>query len=76
MMVTDTKTSFKKYIHAASNFMVFIPSRSIQQIMAKFLGLNSKGVFRSSGKEEESRCLVFTSSTKRENRKIYMVVVQ
>ena len=33
-----------------------------------FLGLNSKRLDRSSEKEKESRCLVFTSSTKRERR--------
>ena len=31
-----------------------------------FLDLNSKRLYQSSGKEKESRCLVFTSSTKRE----------
>ena len=31
-----------------------------------FLELNSKILYRSSGKEKQSRCLVFTSSTKRE----------
>ena len=31
-----------------------------------FLELNSKRLYQSSGKENESRCLVFTSSTKRE----------
>ena len=31
-----------------------------------FLELNSKILYQSSGKEKESRCLVFTSSTKRE----------
>ena len=41
-----------------------------------FLELNSKRLYRSSGKEKESRCLVFTSSTKREIRHFYDVVVQ
>ena len=31
-----------------------------------FLEFNSKLLYQSSGKEKESRCLVFTSSTKRE----------
>ena len=31
-----------------------------------FLELSSKRLYQSSGKEKESRCLVFTSSTKRE----------
>ena len=33
-----------------------------------FLGLSSKRLYRSSEKEEGSRCLIFTSSTKRESR--------
>lgn len=38
--------------------------------------LNSKRMIRSSGKEKESRRLVFTFSTKREIRHFYVVVVQ
>ena len=41
-----------------------------------FLKLNSKGLYRRSEKEEESRCLVFTSSTKREIRHFHVLVVQ
>ena len=41
-----------------------------------FLELNSKRLYQSSGKENESRCLVFTSSTKREIRQFHVVVVQ
>ena len=41
-----------------------------------FLELNSKGLYQSSGKEKESRCLVFTFSTKREIRQFHVVVVQ
>ena len=33
-------------------------------------------VYRNSGKEKESRCLLFTSSTKREIRYSHVVVVQ
>ena len=40
-----------------------------------FLELNSKRLYQSSGKEKESRCLVFTSSTKREIRHYYVAVV-
>ena len=40
-----------------------------------FLELNSKRLYQSSGKEKESRCLVFTSSIKREIRHYYVVVV-
>ena len=41
-----------------------------------FLEVNSKRLDQSSGKEKGSRCLVCTSSTKRENRHFYVVVVQ
>ena len=42
-----------------------------------FLELNSKGLrYQSSGKEKESCCLVFPSSTKRELRRFHVVVVQ
>ena len=38
--------------------------------------MNSKGLDQNSGKERESRSLVFTSSTKREIRQFHVVVVQ
>ena len=60
-MATDTKMSFKKYIHATSNFTAFIPSHSIWQIMVNFAELNSKGVYQSSENEKENCCLMFTS---------------
>ena len=41
-----------------------------------FLELNSKRLYQSSGKDKESRCFVFTSSTKREIRHFHVVVVQ
>ena len=41
-----------------------------------FLELNSKGLHQSSGKEKESCCLLFPSSTKREIRQFNVVVVQ
>ena len=41
-----------------------------------FLGLNSKGLQKSSGEEKESCSLVFPSSTKREFRHLHVVVVQ
>ena len=40
-----------------------------------FLELNSKGLYQSSGKEKENCCLVFPSSTKREFRRHFHVVV-
>ena len=41
-----------------------IPSRFIRGQI--FLELISEGLYQNSGKEKESYCLVFTSSTKRE----------
>ena len=41
-----------------------------------FLELNSKRLYRNSEKEEESRCLVSMSYTKREIRHFHVVVVQ
>ena len=41
-----------------------------------FWELNSKRLYQSSGKEKESCCLVFPSSTKREIRHFHVVVVQ
>ena len=41
-----------------------------------FSELNSKGLYQSSGKEKESCCLVFPSSTKHEIRHFHVVVVQ
>ena len=40
------------------------------------LELNSKGLYQSSGKEKESCCLVFPSSTKREISHFHVLVVQ
>ena len=47
---TATKTSLKKWICAASNFIALIPSRLIRQI----LELSSKGLYQSSGKKKDS----------------------
>ena len=41
-----------------------------------FLGLNSKGLYQTSGKEKESCCLVFPSLTKSKLRHFHIVVVQ
>ena len=69
-MATATKMSPKKWSRPASNFIALIPSRSIRQMLAFFLELSSKILYQSSGKEKESRYLVFTSSTKREIREL------
>ena len=41
-----------------------------------FLESNSQRLYRRSGKGKESRCLVFSSSTKREIRYFHVVVIQ
>ena len=41
-----------------------------------FFELNSRGLYQSSGKEKQSCCLAFPSSTKREFRHFHVVVVQ
>ena len=41
-----------------------------------FLELNSKGLHQSSGKEKQTCCLLFPSSTKREIRQFHVEVVQ
>ena len=61
---------------AALNFMTLILSRLIGQILANFFGVDSKGLYQSSGEEKESCCLVFPSSTKREIRHFHVVVVK
>ena len=73
---TATKTSLKNWIHVASNFIAFIPSRLIRQMLANFLELNSKWLYQSSGKEKESCCLRFPSLKKPEIRHFHVVVVQ
>ena len=71
---TAKRTSLKKGVRATSNVIAFIPT--LLSILQIFLELNSKRLYQSSGKEKESRCLVFTSSTKREIRHFHVVVVQ
>ena len=64
------------WIRATLNFIALIPTRPSCQMLANFLGLNSKRLSRSSGKEKESACLGFTSSSQREIRHFHVVVVQ
>ena len=67
----------EQWIRASSNFIALFPTRLTRQILAIFLwNLNSKRLYQSSGKDKESLCLVFTSSTKREIRHFQVVVVQ
>ena len=41
-----------------------------------YVRLNSEGLYQSSGKEKESCCLVFPSSTKRESRHVHVAAAQ
>jgi len=45
-------------------------------MLANILELNSKGLYQSLGKEKESCCLVFSTSTKCEIRHFHVVVMQ
>ena len=54
----------------------YSPSRLIRQMLAIFLELNSKGLHQISGKEKESCCLVFPSSTNRQIGHFHAVVAQ
>ena len=72
-----TKTSLEKWILATSNFITLIPTHSIHQMLANLFAVEfCKTVDQSSGKEKESCCLVFMSSTKHEIRHFHIAVVQ
>ena len=67
---TATKTSLEKRIRAYS---ISLNSSNVGKI---FWELNSKGLYQSSGKENESCCLAFTSTRKRQFRHFDVVVVE
>ena len=52
-----------------------VNSRCLKLFRAYFISFNTSNVGKS-GKEKESCCLVFPSSTKRENRHFHIVVLQ
>ena len=66
----------EQWIRATSDFIALIPTCSTRQILALFWNVNSKRLYQTSGKDKESRWLVFTSWTKREIRHFHVVVVQ
>ena len=69
------KTSLKKWISAASNFIALIPSCSIRQMLSFFLELNSKGLYKSSGKDTYLlSCVPVLDKT--EIRHFHVVVVE
>ena len=49
------------------------PSRFNCRVLANFSGVESKRPYRSAEKEIESRCLVFTFSTKREIWRLHVL---
>ena len=76
--VYETVTK-KERSRTASNFIrfiEFISSRSIRQILAIFYGFDSKRLYRSSGKEKDSRCLVTMFSKLRGIMHVHVVVAQ
>ena len=55
---------------------VFRYIRELKQFVAVLANLNSNGLYRSSGNEKGSSSRLLTSSTKREIKHFYVVVVQ
>ena len=51
------KNVTQKWIRAVSNFIAFIPAPLICQMLAIFQELTSKGLYLSSLKQKENRCL-------------------
>ena len=57
-------------------YRAYCTSFSLSNVGNFFRELNSKRLYRGSEKEKERRCLVFSSSVKREIRQFHVVVVQ
>ena len=68
----------KRHLKSVKNSTLSQWFQAVQFVKCRqlFLELNSKRLFQSSGKEIESRCLFFTSSSKREIRHFHVEVVQ
>ena len=67
----------KRHLEVNLRFLKLSRAYSISSNIGNFfLELSSRGLYQSSGKEKESCCLVFPSSTKREIRHFHVVVVQ
>ena len=67
----------KRHLEVNLRFFKFSRAYSISSNIGNFFWeLSSRGLYQSSGKEKESCCLVFPSSTKREIRHFHVVVVQ
>ena len=72
------KTSLKRRIRTASNFIDFIQFHLIWHMLVKFPGLNPKGPYLSLEEEKDNFCVVFTYSIKQacEIRKFHVAGVQ
>ena len=72
------KTSLKRRIRTASNFIDFIQFHLIWHMLVKFPGLNPKGPYLSLEEEKDNFCVVFTYSIKQacEIRKFRVAGVQ
>ena len=71
------KNGAKKWIHVLSKFTIFIPDRSICQMLVNFSGVEFlRTVSTFYWKELRNCCLVFTSSRKPKIRHFHIVVVQ
>ena len=68
--------AFPSFPLKKSKFIALTASRSFRQRWQIFLELISKRLCQSSGKENESHGITFTSSTKSEFRHFHVVVVQ
>ena len=72
-----TKTTLKKWRRAPENLSwLFHLVQFVKCWQFFFLELNCRRLYQSSGKEKESLCPLFTSSTKREIINFHVVVVQ
>ena len=71
-MAVRKRDLYKKWIRAAYNFIALIPSCSVRQVFSNFFSVSK---FRNR-KLKESRCLVFSPSTKREIIHFHVKVMQ
>jgi len=73
---TATKTSVKKCVLAALNFIALIPSRSIYQMLANFSGVEFLRTVLKFRKRQRRSLSCVNASTNREIRQFHVEVVQ
>ena len=73
---TSTKTSLKKRIRAASNFIALIPSLLIRQMLANFYGVEFYRIVSKFRKRKRKLLFCVPVLEKREIRHYHVVVVQ